>query len=118
PAPMAFPNGVPTSPNPAYALQFQTAPAAFLVAAFALAPANLPLGSGCTVYLDGGQLAISALVQADSAGAASVGLAISPGLSPLDIHCQGFELLPGGPMLGFLAASNGLRIRAGGTGCP
>ncbi|HZN40770.1 MAG TPA: hypothetical protein VFD82_18335, partial [Planctomycetota bacterium] len=71
PAPAAFPNGVPASPNPAYAIQFQTAPAAFLVAAFALAPANLPLGSGCTVFLDGSQLAVSALVQADSAGAAS-----------------------------------------------
>jgi hypothetical protein len=61
---------------------------------------------------------LSLLVQANASGAASVGLAIPPGLSPLDIYCQGFELVPAGPVLGFLAASNGLRIRAGGTGCP
>jgi hypothetical protein len=118
PAPAAFPNGVPASPNPAYAIQFQLAPSAFLVAALALAPANVPLGSGCTVFVDGSQLALSLLVQANASGAASVGLAIPPGLSPLDIYCQGFELVPAGPVLGFLAASNGLRIRAGGTGCP
>ena len=40
------------------------------------------------------------------------------GLLPIDFASQTFELVPGGPILGFLAGSNGLRVRAAGTGCP
>jgi len=45
-------------------------------------------------------------------------LPIAPGMAPVDWYCQGFELVTGGPVLGFLAPTNGLRIRVAGTGCP
>ncbi len=118
PAPVVFANGVPMSPNAGYAIQATVAPAGFFVLAFTSGLANVSLGSGCTLFLDGSLLLQSNLVQANAAGAASWALPIPAALPPTDIFCQAFELVTGGPVLGFLAASNGLRIRAGGTGCP
>jgi hypothetical protein len=37
---------------------------------------------------------------------------------PTDIAMQAFELIAGGPVVGLLAASNGVRVRAAGSGCP
>jgi hypothetical protein len=118
PAPTLAANGVPTSPNPTYALQAQLAPNGFVLFAFAAAPASLPLGSGCTLWLDQGQLLTTVVTQAGAGGLATWPLPIPPSLSPLDLATQAFELVAGGPVVGLLAPSNGLRIRAAGTGCP
>jgi hypothetical protein len=58
------------------------------------------------------------VVSANAAGVATWGVPIPAGLLPIDFASQTFELVPGGPILGFLAGSNGLRVRAAGTGCP
>jgi hypothetical protein len=118
PAPTLFANGVPSAPNPTYALQSQIGANGFVLFAFANAPANLPLGSGCTLWIDQGQLLTTAIAQANGAGLATWPLPIPAGLVPTDIAMQAFELIAGGPVVGLLAASNGVRVRAAGSGCP
>lgn len=117
PAPLLFANGVPSSPNPAYALQAQIAANAFGVLTFASATANTPLGGSCVQFVDGGALLTSVVVQANGAGVALWSLPVPPAMVATDIAAQLFEL-GNGPILGFLAASNGVRIRAAGVGCP
>ncbi|MFY9345845.1 MAG: hypothetical protein WAT39_25360 [Planctomycetota bacterium] len=118
PAPALFGNGTPSSPNPGYALQAQVAPSGFVVFGFAGLAANVPLGGGCTLFLDQAQSIATHLVQANGSGLATFALPIPAALSPTDVACQAFEVVAGGPVLGFLAVSNGLRLRAAGTGCP
>lgn len=118
PVPAAFANGLPTSPNPTYAIQFQVSPGALVVAAFGLGGANVPLGAGCTFFLDEPQIVFFALAVADGFGAAQHDLPLAAGMSPIDFFCQGFELVASGPFLGSFAASNGLKIRVGGATCP
>ena len=117
PAPTLFANGVPSSPNPAYALQAQIAGNAFGVLAFASATASAPLGGSCTQFVDGGALLTTVVLQANGAGLATWSLPVPPAMVATDIAAQLFEL-GNGPILGFLAASNGVRIRAAGVGCP
>lgn len=118
PAPTLFANGAPTSPNPGYALTAQASPSGFVVFGFAGQAANVALGGGCTLFLDQAQLIATHVVQANGSGAATWPLPIPAALSPTDVACQAFELVAGGPILGILTASNGLRVRAAGTGCP
>ena len=51
-------------------------------------------------------------------GTYNYSLPIPPALAPLDLSVQVVEFYSGGPFLGFGALSNGLKIRAAGTGCP
>jgi len=118
PVPAAYANGLPTSPNPTYAIQFQVAPSALVVAAFGLGGANVPLGGGCTLFLDEPQIVFFAPAVADGLGVAQHSLPLAPGMSPIDFFCQGFEIVANGPFLGSFAASNGLKIRVGGVACP
>ncbi|MBL8749638.1 MAG: hypothetical protein JNK78_10800 [Planctomycetes bacterium] len=118
PAPRAWSNGLPTSPNAAFAVQFKAAPSAFLIGAFGLGGANVDLGSGCTFFLDEPQMVLLTLVQANAAGIAEYPLPLAAGMSPIDYFAQGFEIVDGGPFLGFLAPTNGLKIRVAGAGCP
>jgi hypothetical protein len=119
PAPLAYANGSPTSPNPGYAIEFELTPFGVIVAAFGLAADNLSLGNGCTQYLDGNQLVGIVALSADASGKAIQTVPLQAGMSPVDWYCQGFEVVgSGGPVLGFLVPSNGLRIRVAGTGCP
>ncbi|MCU0862823.1 MAG: hypothetical protein MUC36_03435 [Planctomycetes bacterium] len=117
-APSLFANGAPVSPNPGYALQALVSANGFAVFAFAGQTANVPLGGGCTLFVDDTQLLALHLVQADAGGAASWPMPIPAGLAPTDLAAQAFELVSGGPVLGLLAASNGLRIRGAASGCP
>jgi len=118
PAPVAYGNGTPTSPNPGFAVEFELTPSGVIVVAFGFAGDNLALGGGCTQYLDGNQIAAVVALGADASGKATQALALPPGMTPVDWYCQGFEVLGSGPVLGFLAPSNGLRLRVAGTGCP
>lgn len=118
PAPQLWANGVPSSPNPAYGLGVQASPSAWFVLAVASQAANGPLGGGCDLLIDDAQLLAALLLQGDAGGAASYGIPIPAGLAPTDLAVQAFEFAAGGPLFGFLAASNGLLIRAAATGCP
>lgn len=118
PAPALFANGSPQAPNPAYALHTQGAPAGYVVFGFAGQSANVPLGGGCTLFLDNSQLIATHLVQANASGLATYGLPVPAGLSLTGFTAQAFEVVVGGPVGGLLAVSNGLRIRAAGSGCP
>ena len=118
PAPALFANGLPASPNPAYSLQAQVVASNYVIFAFASQTANVPLGNGCTLLVDDTQMIATHLVQANGSGAATWNLPVPAGLAATDVACQAFELVVGGPIVNLLAASNGLRIRAAGTGCP
>jgi hypothetical protein len=117
PAPALHANGAPTSPNAAYALRLQLAPSNFALLAFAQQAVNLPLGNGCTLLVDNNVLLGTYVVQGDGVGNVTWPLPIPAALSPTDIAVQAFEFVTNGPMLGFLEASNGVLVRAGGTGC-
>jgi hypothetical protein len=118
PIPALYANGMPLSPNPAYSVHAQVAPAGLVVFAFTAQATSTPLGRGCTLFLDTRQFLGSHLTQANAAGIATWPLPVPAGLSPTDIACQAFELAIGGPIEGLLNASNGLRLRAAATGCP
>jgi hypothetical protein len=117
PAPAIFANGVPSSPNPNYGLDLQATPSSTVVLVFSSQAQSAPFG-GCTVFVDSATLLASELVPVDASGAASYSIPIPPGMTPVDLTAQAFEVRTGGPLLGFLAASNGLRIRGAATGCP
>jgi hypothetical protein len=89
----------------------------FVVVAFAAATATVSLGSGCNLLIDNGQLIVSDYLQLSAAGTHSYSVPIPAGLAPIDLAVQVAELFPGGPFLGFGGLSNGLKIRAAGTGC-
>jgi hypothetical protein len=118
PEPSIAANGVPASPNAAFAVDLQAAPSAFAVLAFAQQPASIALGNGCDLLIDNTQLIGSFLLQADGSGAASFGIAIPPGLPPTDLFAQAFEFVSGGPALGLMRVSNGLAVHAAAAGCP
>ncbi len=110
-------NGVPSSPNPAYGIDVAGGSGNFVVVAFAGATANLPVGGGCNLWVDKSQLIVSDLLQLNGAGTLNYSVPDPAGLSPIDLSVQVAELFSGGPLLGLGGLSNGLKIRAAGTGC-
>lgn len=110
-------NGVPSSPNPAYGIDIAGGSSNFVVVAFAAATANVPIGGGCNLLIDNTQLIVSDFLQLSAAGTHSYSVPIPAGLAPIDLGVQVAEFFPGGPFLGFGGLSNGLMIRAAGTGC-
>lgn len=119
PVPALFANGSPTAPNPAYALQARVGPGNLVVFAFAAQPANVPLGGGCTLFVDSSTLIATHLVQASASGVAAYALPVPAGLALTGFAAQAFEVVPGsGAVAGLLHATNGLHVRAAGTGCP
>ena len=117
PAPRLEAIGVPSSPNPNYGLELTGTPNASVLIAFASQTAATPLGA-CTLWLDEPSLLATALVGNNAAGNFAFTLPIPAGLLPTDLAVQAFELDISGFPASLLAASNGLRIRAAGTGCP
>jgi len=116
--PAIYANGAPSSPNPGYQVELEADPNSAVVLAFAGADTVVSLGGGCTTYLDDTQILVTELLISDGSGQASFSLPIPAGLTPIDFTAQAFELAPSGALLGFLDLSNGLKIRAGGVGCP
>ncbi|MEZ6038031.1 MAG: hypothetical protein R3F29_11150 [Planctomycetota bacterium] len=118
PAPKLAANGVPASPNPGFALDLTADQNSAVVLAFATQAANVPLGSGCTLLIDDSAVLTSLLLTTDATGHVSYAVPVPPGLAPTELAAQAFAVVPGGPLLGFLAVSNGLLVRAASTGCP
>jgi hypothetical protein len=118
PAPLLFANGAPTSPNAGYALRTQGVPLAPVALVLSLGGDRTGLGNGCVRYLDLSPLVGSVPAVADASGAAAWPLPVPAGLPPFDLFGQAVEVVPGGPWLGTLALSNGVRLRVAGSGCP
>lgn len=118
PAPTLVANGLPSSPNAAYALTVQGAALAPTLLVLSLGGDGSQLGNGCVRFVDPGQVGGSSLLLADGAGRANWSLPVPAGLSPFDVFGQAAQLAAVGPLLGGVTLSNGVRIRVGGTGCP
>ena len=82
-------------------------PAAPVAVLLASTPGNLPLGGGCTLYVDPSAVAVG--VSANSVGLAQLGLPIPnlPGLMGVTFHVQAVAHDPAGAFLG-LAFTRGL----------
>ena len=108
---------MPSSPNGAYALRAQGTPLAPVALVLALGGANTSLGNGCVRYVDPAQFIASLATTADASGASTWNLPIPAGLTAFDLFAQQAEVVAGGPWLGSIALSNGLRARVAGAGC-
>jgi hypothetical protein len=117
PAPVLVANGVPASPNPAYALRTAGASSAPTALVLSLAGDNANLGNGCTRHVGLSAQVASLVGVTDAAGALAWNLPVPPGLAAFDLFGQVVQVVPGGPWLGTLALSNGLRVRVAGSGC-
>jgi hypothetical protein len=114
------PNGLPSIPNPAFALVASTTPVTGVFAFYSFGAANVPLGGGCVQYLDGSAIGTLGFVLTGTGGTANLPLAIPAGIMPIDLFVQAISLVnPGtGALFGEFNLSNGLGLRIGGTGCP
>jgi len=110
-------NGVPSSPNAAYGLDIAGGGSNFAVVAFAGSAANIPVGGGCDLLINNTQLIISDFIQLNASGTFHYAVPIPAALAPTDLSVQVAEFYTGGPFLGYGSLSNGLTIRAAGTGC-
>ena len=117
PTPTLVANGVPASPNGSYTLRAQGTALAPVALVLSLAGANTSLGNGCVRFVDPALVIASLASAADGAGGSVWGLPIPAGLSPFDLFAQQAEVVAGGPWLGSIALSNGLRVRVAGAGC-
>jgi hypothetical protein len=117
PAATLWANGIPAAGNAAFAVEVASAPSTGVFAFYSFGSTNLPLGGGCTQYLDNGSLGTHGFLVTDGAGRASIPLGVPPGFLPLDIAWQAATLIPGGPIAGSFGTSNGLLVRLAGTGC-
>ena len=110
-------NGIPSSPNAGYGFDIAGGSNNFFIFALAGSPASIPFGGGCELMVNNTQLIISDFQQLNAAGQYNYSLPIPPGLSPSDLAAQVVEFYLGGPFLGWGGLSNGVKIRAAGTGC-
>ncbi len=117
PTPALVPSGLPTAPNPTFALTVQGQPFTIAVLAASLGGASIGLGGGCMSYLDNAQIFRFDYVVADVTGAAIWSLPIPTLLSPFDAWVQGAQLVPSGPILG-VSLTNAIRLHVGGNACP
>jgi len=117
PAASLFGNGVPSAGNLGYALQVQTAPSTGLFAFYSFGTASLPIGTGCTQYLDSATIGSQGFLVANGAGLATIPLPIPVGQLPLDLSWQVAQLIPGGPVFSSFGVSNGLTVHVAATGC-
>jgi hypothetical protein len=110
PTPALGANGLPTIPNPAFAITIATTPAAALLLFDSLGAANVVLAPGCVQHLDGATLVTHGLFVADGAGQVTVPVPV-PNTLALDgvtVHWQAAQVEAGGPVAGAFTLSNGL----------
>lgn len=111
-------NGVPSIPNPTFALEIRSTPNTGVFAFFSLGTASIPLGPGCTQYLDNGTFGSHGFLLTTPAGTATIPLPLPASLMPMDMVWQAVSLQAGGALFGSFNLSNGLRVRVGATdGC-
>jgi hypothetical protein len=115
PEPAIAANGLPLIPSPGFGLTIATTPSAGLILFWSLTPASVPLGNGCTQYLDSATMRTQGFVIADGSGHSAVPVPVPNSLAfdGLPLHWQAVQLVPGGPMLGAFTLSNGLFARVG-----
>lgn len=111
PAPVLATTGLPLIPSPAFALTVQGTPSAPVFVFAANGAQAAPVGLGCIQYVDS-SFVMHGAYTADGAGFTSAPLPIPDtiALEGIVIAWQAAEAVPGGPLLGFLALSNGLEI--------
>lgn len=117
PAPELFGSGLPSAPNPNYALQVRGPANVGTLFAMSFGPGTTPLGNGCVQQLDGQQLLGTFFTFAAGDGLASLAVPVPPGFQPIDLWAQAMQF-GSGPLFGTATLSNGLRLRVGGVGCP
>ncbi|HKE01692.1 MAG TPA: LamG-like jellyroll fold domain-containing protein [Planctomycetota bacterium] len=78
-------------------------------------PTALPLGVGCTLYIDVSAVLSSTNVVTDANGIAALSLGIPnvPAWVGADLTAQALTLVPGAPALGWLELSNGVAMKLG-----
>ncbi|MEC7583544.1 MAG: hypothetical protein VYE77_04440, partial [Planctomycetota bacterium] len=111
-------NSAPTIPNASFTLVIDTAPFTGVFLFYGFTPANLPLGNGCTQFLDTSTIGTGGFFLTSLSGTQNIPLPIPGGVGPIDLYFQAAALATGGPALGNFSLSNGLQIRVGATGCP
>lgn len=111
PAPALATSGLPTIPSPGFVLTTTGAANAPVVVFAATSAALVQVAPGCFQYIDAGFVTHGSYV-ADASGLATAPLPIpnSVGLEGAVLDWQAVEVVTGGPLLGFLALSNGLEI--------
>lgn len=112
PVPMLVGSGVPTIPSPNFSMQVLASPNAGMLAIYSLGSANLPIGPGCTQYLDPGSLGVHTFLVANAFGIANIPFAIPATVQPFTIFWQVATLQNGGPVMGQFGVSNALRLQA------
>lgn len=107
--------GLPQIPNPTFALTLTAQPNAGLILIVAPAQDNIALGNGCTQYLDPASAYAHGFVAADAGGSATTSVPIPniPVFGGAEFSWQAVEMVPGGPLFGSFAVSNGLSMRVG-----
>jgi type VI secretion system secreted protein VgrG len=104
--------GLPTLGNTAFAFQTTTAPAATVFLFQSFGATSVVVAPGCTVYLDSAtfQSAFGWNVIADGAGANLLPASVPnvAALTGLQVFWQAAAYIPGAPVLGNFAISNGL----------
>ncbi|MEO6597753.1 MAG: hypothetical protein ABIP94_23655 [Planctomycetota bacterium] len=112
-----FPNCVPSAGNAAFAVQASSAPATPFLLFFSDLPASTALGSGCTLFLDQGPMAIVGFYVTDGAGSATIPMPVSPTQTPVNLYLQAATFVPSPPLFGLVGLSNGLKVRFASLGC-
>ena len=111
PAPVLASNGLPVIPSAGFAFTVNGSPLAPVVLYAALGASNTQVAPGCFQYVDNTFVTHGAYVS-DGAGLVSAPVPI-PNVLALEgtvIAWQSVEVVLGGPLLGFLALSNGVEI--------
>ncbi len=108
-------------PNPTFKLMVAGTPLSGTFVFASPGTASIPLGSGCTQYLDNQGLVTHGFYMTGVTGLALVPLPIpnNPALEGLALHWQAAQLVNGGPIGGVLHVGNGLKLRVGNAlTCP
>lgn len=111
PPPALAASGLPLIPSPSFAMHVTAAPSTPVVVLAALGADNSPVAPGCLRYVDSTFVAHGVYVT-DGAGLATAPLPIPSTitLEGIVLDWQAIEAVAGGPLLGFLALSNGVEI--------
>lgn len=118
PAPSLFASGRATIPNPTFSLRIEGMPFTISVLVVSTGGLTLPLGNGCTSYLDTNQIVMFDYILSEISGTARWNLPIPAFMQPFQAFCQGAQFVTGGPFLNDLALTNALLVPVGGTVCP